>query len=288
MLHFRQRIGEKMKRIISVLLVVFFIFALSACTKNQPVISSDAPTTGVINLMPDGSVIIGDVNTQTYAPDTQAYIPPTEPPTTEAQPEWIIEVYNTVYNNTKADPNFLGADNIVISDITVDGIKNSGVDGIVHSVMDAIYTPQVLPLPPYSETNPFPTCIFTLEDAQSATWNDLGNGQAEIVIYPKQSVNSTLGDGQGKMFNVINDIGMIFDYMPNFTYGWSEGDADSNVNTIYDGGYCRVVYDRVSLKMVSAEYVMKLKVEITNFEILFAGHNVSVEMTYTQTFPAAA
>ena len=111
-------------------------------------------------------------------------------------------------------------------------------------------------------------------------------GRIVLIPFPKQSVNSTLGTGQGKMFNVINDISVIFDYLPNFAYGWSEGDTASNVRTVYDGGYCRVIYDRVSMKMVSAEYVMKLTVEISNFEILFASHSVSVAMTYTQTFPA--
>ncbi len=289
-----------MKKSICFLLVVVCVFGFSACGK-KPVISTEAPTTSVINLMPDGSIIVGELTSGQYAqyvdpnvnaqnPQTQQTTAPVEQqtvaPTTEAQISWIIDVYNTVYNNTKADASFLGSDNIVISDITVDGVKNSGVDSIVHSVMDAIYKPQNLPLPPYSAENPFPVCIFHEEDAQSAEWKDLGNGQAELIIYPKQSINSTLGTGQGKMFNVINDISVIFDYMPNFAYGWSEGDTASNVKTVYDGGYCRVVYDRVSMKMISAEYVMKLTVEISNFEILFAAHNVSVVMTYTQTFPA--
>ena len=280
-----------MKRTMSVLLALVLLFACTACG-NKPVISTEAPTTSVINLMPDGSIIVGEIpsNYQTPTADNSATQLPnaaaTEPPTTAAQIDWIIDVYNTVYNNSKSDPTFLGSDSIVISDIMVDGVKNSGVDSIVHSVMEAVYSPQKLPLPPYSIENPFPTCIFTLADAQSAEWKDLGNGQAEIIIYPKQSVNSTLGTGQGKMFNVINDIGIIFDYMPNFAYGWSEGDVKDNVKTVYDGGYCRVVYDRVSMKMISAEYVMKLTVEISNFEILFSGHNVSVAMTYTQTFPA--
>lgn len=287
-----------MKRIISLLSAFVLLFACTACGK-KPVVSKDAPTTSVINLMPDGSIIVGEIpsnyqtptadNGATQLPDampTGQNVPTTVPPTTAAQIDWIIDVYNTVYNNTKADPTFLGSDSIVISDITVDGVKNSGVDSIVHSVMDAVYKPQKLPLPPYSIENPFPTCIFTVADAQSAEWKDLGNGQAELIIYPARSINSTLGTGQGKMFNVINDIGMIFDYMPNFTYGWSEGDVKDNVKTVYDGGFCRVVYDRVSMKMISAEYVMKLTVEISNFEILFASHNVSVAMTYTQTFPA--
>lgn len=281
-----------MKRAICLLLCPVCVLLFSACGK-KPVISTEAPTTSVINLMPDGSIIVGELPGGQYAaPNANVQQPsapvatPTEAPTTEAQIDWIIDVYNTVYNNTKADASFLGSDSIVISDISVDGIKNSGVDSIVHSVMEAVYKPQNLPLPPYSTENPFPVCIFHVEDAQTAEWKDLGNGQAEIVIYPKQSINSTLGTGQGKMFNVINDISVIFDYMPNFAYGWSEGDIASNVKTIYDGGYCRVVYDRVSMKMISAEYVMKLSVEISNFEILFAGHNVSVAMTYTQTFPA--
>ncbi len=281
-----------MKKAICIFLCLALVLLLAACG-NKPVISTEAPTTSVINLMPDGSIIVGELTQgQPADPDAQVQqttapvVQPAEVATTQAQIGWIIDVYNTVYNNTKADASFLGSDSIVISDIMVDGVKNSGVDGIVRSVMEKIYTPQTLPLPPYSTENPFPVCIFNEEDAQSAEWKDLGNGQAELVIYPKQSVNSTLGTGQGKMFNVINDISVIFDYMPNFAYGWAEGDTASNVKTIYDGGYCRVVYDRVSMKMISAEYVMKLKVEINNFEILFAGHNVSVEMTYTQTFPA--
>ena len=283
-----------MKRAICLLLCLVCVLLFSACGK-KPVISTEAPTTRVLNLMPDGSIIVGELPGGQYAdPNANVQQPsapvatPTEAPTTEAQIDWIIDVYNTVYNNTKVDASFLGSDSIVISDISVDGVKNSGVDSIVHSVMEAVYKPQNLPLPPYSTENPFPVCIFHVEDAQTAEWKDLGNGQAEIVIYPKQSINSTLGTGQGKMFNVINDISVIFDYMPNFAYGWSEGDIASNVKTIYDGGYCRVVYDRVSMKMISAEYVMKLSVEISNFEILFAGHNVSVAMTYTQTFPATA
>ncbi len=283
-----------MKKAICLLLVAVCVLSLSACGK-KPVISTEAPTTSVINLMPDGSIIVGELTGDPYAqytsPDANAQttapvVQQTVPATTEAQIGWIIDVYNTVYNNTKADANFLGSDSIVISDIMVDGVKNSGVDSIVHSVMEAIYKPQNLPLPPYSTENPFPVCIFHEEDAQSAEWKDLGNGQAELIIYPKQSINSTLGTGQGKMFNVINDISVIFDYMPNFSYGWSEGDTKDNVKTIYDGGYCKIIYDRVSMKMISAEYVMKLTVEISNFEILFASHNVSVAMTYTQTFPA--
>ena len=139
-----------MKKAICLLLVAVCVLSLSACGK-KPVISTEAPTTSVINLMPDGSIIVGeltgdpyaqytspDVNAQTTAPVVQQ----TVPATTEAQIGWIIDVYNTVYNNTKADANFLGSDSIVISDIMVDGVKNSGVDSIVHSVMDAVYKPQ--------------------------------------------------------------------------------------------------------------------------------------------------
>ena len=277
-----------MKRIIGLATVLILLLCFCACGNDDNVETIPAPTTSVLNLMPDGSIIVGELPSQ----QVNAAATPAQPTvaqeatTAEVQIDWMADIYNTVYNNTKADGTFLGSDSIVISDITVDGVKNSAVDEIVHSVMDSIYKPQTLPLPPYSEENPFPTNTLAVADIDHAEWKDLGNGQAELIVYPKQSVNSTLGEGQGKMFNVINDIGAIFDYLPGFTYGWSEGDTDSNVNTTYDGGYAKIVYDRVSMRMISAEYVMKLRIDITNFEILFASHNVSVSMTYTQTFPA--
>ena len=292
-----------MKRALSVLTAVLMLTALTACGKKQQAEPTEAPTTGVVNLMPDGSIIVGELPADYFSttavqtadpvqtqnvPQTVPQVQTTEQITTTPQPDWIIDVYNDVYNNTKADGTFLGSDAIEISGITVDGSQNASVDSIVHSIMGSVYKPQTLPLPPYSEENPFPVCIFHAEDAQSAEWKDLGNGQAEIVITPKSSINSTLGTGQGKMFNVINDITFIFDYMPDFAFSWSEGDIRSNIKTTYDGGYCRVVYDRVSMKMISAEYVMKLCIEINNLEVLFSSHDISVNMTYTQTFPAVS
>ena len=293
-----------MRKTVCLLMVFLMLLAtLASCGDAQTTGPTEAPTTSVVNLMPDGSVIIGELpsdyfsgntdqgekQTQVqYIPQNEPYVQSTQADTTDSQLAWIIDVYTDVYNTTKASGTFMGTDAIEISGITVDGSQNASVDSIVHSVMGAVYKPQTLPLPPYSEENDFPVCIFHEEDAQSAEWKDLGNGQAEIIITPKASVNSTLGTGQGKMFNVINDIRFIFDYMPDFAFGWSEGDINSNISTTYDGGFCRVVYDRVSMKMISAEYVMKLCIDIKNMEVLFSSHNISVNMTYTQSFPAAS
>ncbi len=300
-----------MKKALCFLAAVLLLSALTACGESQATVPTEVPTTKVLNYMPDGSVIEGELPADYFAntvtqgtvfeptsgvgqsvetSDTPTAVqnPTAEAPVAVTQTEQIIAIYNDVYNKTKAGGTFTGSDAIVISDITIDGEKNSAVDKVVHSVMDAVYKPQTLPLPPYSEENPFDVCIFTAEDAQSAEWKDLGNGQAEITVTPKPSVNSTLGNGQGKMFNVVNDIGFIFDYMPDFAFGWSEGDIDSNVIATYDGGYCRVVYDCESMQIVSAEYVMKLCIEINNMEVLFSSHDISVNMTYTQTFPATA
>ncbi|MBQ6864095.1 MAG: hypothetical protein IJO14_07640 [Clostridia bacterium] len=276
------------KKIAILLFLIAAMLVPTGCLSKDPVTQPIVTQpTQVINLLPDGSIITGDMPI-IYQTDPSAVPSDTVPePTTAITTDWIIDIYNNVYNTTKADPSFVGTDEILISDITVDGIKNSGVDSIVYSVLDTIYEQQTLPLPPYSDTNPFPTCIFTAEDAAHAEWTDLGNGTAAIRIVPKASINSHLGEGQGKMFNVINDIRPIFEQLPAFTYDWSEGDTDSNVTVTYDGGYCEVNYDRTTMKMNSAKYVMQLDIAIKNIEILFATHNVSVKMTYTQTFPAA-
>ncbi len=276
---------------ILILLIITLVFA-SGCLSKEVVPSqpTQMPTTQTINLMPDGSIITGDMPIIYHSDPTaveQSSLYASTEPTTAVTTDWIIDIYNNVYNTTKADPSFVGSDAITISNITVDGIKNSGVDSLVYSVLDMVYTQQTLPLPPYSDTNPFPMCIFTAEDAAQAEWTDLGNGKAAIRIVPKPSVNSVLGEGQGKMFNVINDIRPIFDAMPSFAYDWAEGDINSNVITTYDGGYCEISYDRTTMKMTAAKYVMELKIDIKNIKVMFATHNVSVNMTYTQTFPAA-
>lgn len=281
-----------MKRFISIFTVLtVVVLCFVACGKQTNVpIRTEAPTTSVINLLPDGSIVTGDLGSyyaaQTTQPQATVPVQTTEMLPTAPQIDWIVDIYNTVYNNTKADAAFLGSDTLTLEQISFDGIRNDSVDSLVHTILGSVYKPQNLPLPPYAQENKFPTSIFTAADAQEATWTDLGNGQAEIRIVPKMSVNSKLGEGQGKMFNVINDIGFIFDYLPAFAYDWAEGDRDSNVITTYDGGYCTVRYDRTNMKMISAEYVMKVRVEIKNIEVMFSAHNVSVDMVYTQTFPA--
>lgn len=276
---------------------VFFAAALlvalllcAGCLSTGGTSGQTTPTlvTPTVNLLPDGSVVTGNMPViyhENTAPNQQL---PTAAPveqTTVPSTAWIVDIYNTVYNTTKADPTFVGNDEILISDITVDGIKNSAVDSIVYSVLDMIYNPRTLPLPPYSETNPFPTSIFTAADAAQAEWTDLGNGTASIRIVPHPSVNSGLGEGQGKMFNVINDIRPIFDALSAFSFRWSEGNVDSNVTVTYDGGYCEVTYDRTTMKMISAKYVMDLEIAVKNINILFGNHNAEVDITYTQTFP---
>ena len=282
-----------MKRVFCALLASLCLLAAAGCEKNKEALRpsayysfADTPTlaTTAPTLAP-APVTEEQTLPAAVATDAAGNTVESDVPTGELVS--ILTVYDSVYNKTKADPAFVGTDTIAISNVTLDNLANGTIDSLVQGVLGKVYSQQTLPLPPYSDENAYPTCLLTAADAKSATHTDNTDGTATIHIVPKDSVNSALGEGQGKMFNVITNMQEIFNYLPGTYYTWTEGDVNSNVTTTYSGGSCTVTYDKSTMKMLTAVYEMRLHIDVKNLKVLFMPHSAGLDITYTQTFPAA-
>lgn len=291
-----------MKKVIRVLAMVLCVVMLASafygCTikidvnvegaavqGNVQVPATAAPTAAPTQAPADTTAAPADTTAApadtTAAPaDTTAAPAADAAPTTPAE---IVAEYAKVYNTTKASGTFKGHDAIQCDSVTIDGKENSMVKGVADGFMSANGTD--MNLPPYSDDNPANECLITADDIATAEYKDNGDGTATIKLVPKAVTKSVkFQDAQGKMFNVMEDVAPTLASVSVLT--WSEGDANSNVTLISDGGYCEVTYNKETKMMTAANYVLVTKAEVQHANVLvLKDKNATAQFTYTMSFP---
>lgn len=218
--------------------------------------------------------------------NTPAETAPSETPqvglTASSGKEEIVSEYIRIYNNTRSNPSFTGSDNMDFSNLIVNGNENKTVENLFGKLASNYSGATGIPLPPYEDekdgvysTQYAETCLITADDIEQASYADNGNGTATIRLVPKTCVNSSrYGDSQGKMFNVIN-----------FSNN-SDGSFAEELRITNGGGWCEVTYDKASLQMVNAQYVLKAEVYLKNPNLpLLKNKEIQFNMEYTANYP---
>lgn len=197
--------------------------------------------------------------------------------------EDIVAEYIKVYNTTKATGTFTGHDAMECNGVELDGKENGTLTNLAGTFMSANGTD--MQLPPYSDDNPAKECLITADDVDSATYTDNGDGTATIKITPKSVTSSKhFEDPQGKMFNVMEDVASAIADIS--VISWSEGDANSNVTLITEGGYAEVTYDKSTKMMTKADYVLVTIADVQHANVLFFKDKAArATFTYTMSYP---
>lgn len=199
--------------------------------------------------------------------------------------EEIVAEYVKVYNTTKAAGTFTGKNSMECPSIMVDGKDNSALKKIAEPLLATKDTG--FQLPPHTDSDPGNECLLTAADVKEATYNDNKDGTATIKIVPVATTNSKrFQDAQGKMFNVMEDLGPTVAKIPGLS--WSEGDETTNVKLITDGGYAEVTYNIDTKMMTKAEYVLITIADVqhANVNLLFLkDKSAQATFKYTESFP---
>lgn len=295
------------KRIVSIALALVLVFSLAACTRTINInvkYEGTAQVAGtqaqVQQTQAQQTSTAQSTEAQTTAEDTQTPADDAQAPADDAQKpaddaaasaelssssskEDIVAEYIKVYNTTKATGTFTGHDTMTCDSVVLDGSENSTVKKLADGFMSASGTD--MQLPPYSDDNPAKECLITADDVESATYTDNGDGTATIKITPKSVTSAKhFEDPQGKMFNVMEDIAGALANIS--VISWSEGDANSNVTLITEGGYAEVTYDKSTKMMTKADYVLITIADVQHANVLiFKDKSAKATFTYTMSYP---
>lgn len=223
--------------------------------------------------------------------------------------EDVISFYKAAYDKTKAktaqytDENgtvqewyaFAGSQEIIASDILIDGQSNAVINKLIPQLLDSLYKPSIAGLQPSMNQDPvldvdennesLLTLRATADDLLAANVTDNNDGTVTIKMQPKMAEMSHVGlDSQGKIFTSLNDIGSVYDAVDAFT--WASGTTDENVRVTYKDGVAEVTIDVASGEIVSATYNMRAYASVQHANLAVV-HDKSATVTvdYIVKFP---
>ncbi|MBR2134518.1 MAG: hypothetical protein IJ851_07405 [Eubacterium sp.] len=221
----------------------------------------------------------------------------------------VISFYKVAYDKTKAktaqytDENgtvqewyaFAGSQEIIASDILIDGQSNAVINKLIPQLMDSLYKPSIAGLQPSMNQDPLLdvdennesllTLRATADDLLAANVTDNNDGTVTLKMQPKRVEMSHVGlDSQGKIFTSLNDIGAVYDAVEAFT--WASGTTDENVKVTYKDGVAEVTIDVASGEIVSATYNMRAYAAVQHANLAVV-HDKSATVTvdYIVKFP---
>lgn len=221
----------------------------------------------------------------------------------------VVSYYKAAYDKTKpktaqyTDENgtvqewyaFCGSQEIVVSDILIDGQSNAVINKLIPQLLDSLYKPSIAGLQPSMNQDPtldvdeFGESLLTLrataDDLLGANVTDNGDGTITIKMQPKATEMSHVGlDPQGKIFTSLNDIGAVYDAVDAFT--WASGTTEENVKVTYKDGTVEVTIDVASGEIVSATYNMRAYASVQHANLAVV-HDKSATVTvdYIVKFP---
>ncbi len=221
----------------------------------------------------------------------------------------VISFYKEAYDKTKpktakyTDENgtvqdwyaFCGSQEIIVSDILIDGQSNAVINKLIPQLLDSLYKPSIAGLQPSMNQDPtldvdennedLLTLRATADDLLAANVTDNGDGTVTLKMQPKMVEMSHVGlDSQGKIFTSLNDIGAVYDAVDAFT--WASGTTDENVQVTYKDGVAEVTIDVNSGEIVSAVYTMRAYASVQHANLAVV-HDKSATVTvdYVVKFP---
>lgn len=214
--------------------------------------------------------------------------------------EDVVNYYVECYNNTKsqtakyidAEGNvqeyyaLVGEEKLSVDEIYVDGSKNETLNRMVPGIAQSAFAKGVYGLPPSNNRNPkidndnmeegnpgkfdYTKSYFTPEDCLACNVTDNNDGTIKIVIQPKDASMSYRGDdSQGAFFEVLKDLeSAVDDIFSNYDMvSWASGSTKENCTVNYGGGTGEVTIDTKTNTIISADYHMKVFVEIRHANI---------------------
>lgn len=192
----------------------------------------------------------------------------------------------------------LGDEVLDVSNLLVEGKSNSMINELVPTIVGGLFTGSVIGLAPCGNRNPdldkrgdneefdCRTSQITTDDVAMANVVDNNDGTITITIQPKAVVLSMPGeDAQGRFFNSLGDISSVVNSIDVLSF--SEGTIDENFVVDYKGGTGTVTIDTATGEITSAEYVMKVHINVQHANVLvLKDKSAELDITYANHYPA--
>lgn len=221
-----------------------------------------------------------------------------------------INYYVEAYNKTKAKTAsyiddqgnqqtyyaMLGTEELKINNVLVEGKENSIINGLVPSVVDSLFTPNVYGLPPCANRDPsqdvdengdsLQTSRLTPEDIKNCSVKDNGDGTITITLVPNDVQMSHKGlDAQGRLFNTLGAIDKTVDSIS--VLSWASGSTAENCSVLYSKSNAVVKIDTASGEIVEADYNLNIDINVQHANVaILQDKSASLNISYKQHFPA--
>lgn len=203
----------------------------------------------------------------------------TSDPSTPAE---VLELYKEVYKTTKATGTFKGTAHMTATATRIEGKDNGMLLPLANQFLGGDTPDQILC--PDREDNQYMECDATVEDIESATYTDNGDGTATIQIVPKKTVDGKkFTSPTGKFFCVLEDVADTVSGIP--IISWSEGDANSNTHLTTDGNLS-ITFDKSTKMATQATYFLHTVADVQHISVLmFTDKSAQAEFEYVVNFP---
>ncbi len=224
--------------------------------------------------------------------------------------EDVVNYYVDAYNKTKAKTAsyiddqgntqtyyaMLGTEELKINSVLVEGKENSIINGLVPSVVDSLFSPNVYGLPPCANRDPvndidengqsLQTSRITPDDIENCSVKDNGDGTITITLVPKEVQMSHKGlDSQGKVFNTLGAIDKTVDSIS--ALSWASGTTAENCSVLYSKSNAVAKIDTASGEIVEADYNLNIDINVQHANVaILKDKSASLNISYKQHFPA--
>lgn len=309
---------KTIKKLLCVVLVASFVFALVGCAKIDYVTNG---TIKAIKEVQDGTYKNGGADASAEG-DKQSevtideFVPNTYCGVEFKTVEDVVNYYVECYNNTKSQTAsytengeaktyyaLLGEEKLKIDSVLIEGKENSVINGIVPGIVDSLFQAGTYGLPPCnnrdpkldnsngSDTDPgefdFRTSYFTPDDCLAANVKEQ-DGKLVLTILPKDGSMSMRGvDSQGRFFEVLGDIGATVDSIS--ALSWASGTTEENCKVLYTGGTGVITIDPATKTITAADYHMAVNVQVNHANVaVIKDKSAEVKISYDLTYPSSA
>lgn len=224
--------------------------------------------------------------------------------------EDVVNYYVEAYNKTKAKTAsyiddqgkqqtyyaMLGTEELKINNVLVEGKENSIINGLVPSIVDSLFKPNVNGLPPCANRDPsldvdengesMQTSRVKAEDIKNCSVKDNGDGTITIILVPNDVEMSHKGlDAQGKVFNTLGAIDKTVDSIS--VLSWASGTTAENCKVLYSKSNAVAKIDTASGEIVEADYNVNIDINVQHANVtILQDKNASLNISYKQHFPA--
>lgn len=199
---------------------------------------------------------------------------------------------------TKALYKQLGTETLAVENLLVEGKSSDMINKLVPSILKSVFHGSSNGLPPSGGREPSSDTrndgkfdctksLLTADDVLAANVKDNGDGTITITIQPKAVILSMPGeDAQGKFFNSLGDISSVVESISVLSF--SSGTIDENFVVDYKGGTGVVTIDTKTKEIVSADYVMKVHIDVKHANVsVLKDKSASLDIVYENQFPAS-